>query len=305
MTIRPVQTLLAPLMLFAACGVEPLPAGRDAEPEAGLDGGRSETELAAIEERIGGRVGIALVDDGGTVLREHRGDERFAFCSTFKLILSAAVLAEVEAGRLGLDEVVEFGEEDVLAYAPVVGERVAEGRMTIAELAEAITTVSDNSAANLLLERIGGTEALTAFFRRHGDEVSRLDRYEPDLNENAPGDERDTTSPRAMAALVRRLVLGTALGAESRATLSGWAEASVTGLHRIRAGLPEGWRAGDKTGSCGTAYNDVAIVWPPAAEPFVLAVYIDRPVAPAGEVEAAIAEIGAFAADLVNRRTGR
>lgn len=305
MTIRPVQALLAPLIVLAACGVERPPAGRSAEPEAGPDRERTETELAAVEARIGGRLGVALVDGGGTVLLEHRSDERFALCSTFKLVLSAAVLAEVEAGRLGSDEVIEFGEEDVLAYAPVVGTRVAEGRMTIAELAEAITTVSDNSAANLLLERLGGTEALTAFFRRHGDQVSRLDRYEPELNENAPGDERDTTSPRAMAALVRHLVLGNALGAESRATLAGWAEASATGLRRIRAGLPEGWRAGDKTGSCGTAYNDVAIVWPPAAEPFVLAVYVDRPDAAAGAVEAAIAEIGTLAADLMTRRTGR
>jgi beta-lactamase class A len=229
------------------------------------------------------------------VIESYRGDERFAMCSTFKLALSAAILEEVEAGNLSMDQAIAFDESDMLDYAPVAREHFAEGQMTIAQMAEAISTLSDNTAANLLLAQIGGPEAMTAFFRRHGDSVTRLDRNEPALNENAPGDERDTTTPEAMAGLVQRLILGDAMSAEAREQLAAWAVANRTGDDRIRAGTPEGWRVGDKTGNCGTAYNDIGIVWPPEGEPFVLTVYVDRPTAEAGEVDAAIAEIGRLA----------
>lgn len=307
MTNRSVLAHAALLFLVTACGMEPRepePTPTTAGEQARNEDALSEEALTAMEERIGGRVGVALVGGDGTVLRDHRGDERFAMCSTFKLALSAAILEDVAAGRMALDDVIPFGEADLLDYAPVVREHVAEGSMTVRELAAAISTLSDNSAANLLLARIGGPAALTEFFRRHGDERSRLDRTEPALNENAPGDERDTTTPRAMAGLVRRLVLGDALGDEAREQLAAWTVANRTGDNRIRAGIPGGWRVGDKTGTCGTAYNDVAIVWPPEAEPFVLAVYVDRPTAEAKQVEAAIAEIGALAAQLATARAG-
>lgn len=300
MANRPVLTLAALLMLMAACGTE----SRRPEATAATAGedALNEEAVTAIEERIGGRVGVALVGGDGAVRREYRGGERFAMCSTFKLALAAAILEEVAAGRMSLDDVIPFSEADLLDYAPVAREHLAAGRMTVGELAEAISTLSDNTAANLLLARIGGPAALTAFFRRHGDALSRLDRMEPELNENAPGDERDTTTPEAMARLVRRLVLGHALGDATREQLASWTVANQTGDNRIRAGIPHGWRVGDKTGSCGTAYNDVAIVWPPEAEPFVLAVYIDRPTAEAEQVEAAIAEIGGLAAKLATAR---
>lgn len=289
------QALVLLLVTAAAAAVpQSVPSSANERP-AGEDA-LSAAALTAVEERIGGRVGVALVGADGTLRRDHRGDERFAMCSTFKLALSAAVLEEVAAGRMSLDDDVPFGEGDLLDYAPVAREHVAAGRMTVGELAEAISTLSDNTAANLLLAKIGGPAALTAFFRRHGDELSRLDRTEPALNENASGDERDTTTPRAMAGLVRRLVLGGALGDAAREQLAAWAVANRTGDNRIRAGIPDGWRVGDKTGTCGTAYNDVAIVWPPEREPFVLAVYVDRPTAEAKQVEAAIAEIGRLAA---------
>ncbi|MBC2777655.1 class A beta-lactamase [Parasphingopyxis marina] len=261
----------------------------------------TEAAIAEIEERIGGRVGVALVGADGRILHSYRGGERFAMCSTFKLALSAAVLEQVEAGTLEMDRAVEFAESDLLDYAPAAREHFDEamgaGQMTIAEMAEAISTLSDNTAANLLLQMIGGPQEMTAFFRRHGDETTRLDRMEPELNENAAGDPRDTTTPQAMAGLVQRLVLGDALSAEGREQLAAWTVANRTGDDRIRAGIPEGWRVGDKTGSCGTAYNDIGIVWPPEREPFVLTVYVDRPTAEAGEVDAAIAEIGRLAAE--------
>ena len=287
--------LCAAALLWAGCTSQP-----EISPQ--IESIISDSVLEGIEQRIGGRLGVALVDDDGTMLRAYRGDERFAMCSTFKLALSAAVLERVNAGDMALDDVISFGEEDMLGYAPTTREHLAEGQMTIAELAEAISTLSDNTAANLLLEAIGGPEAMTAFFRAHGDDVSRLDRTEPTLNENAPGDERDTTSPEAMAALVQRLMFADDLGDAGREQLAAWAIANQTGDNRIRAGIPEGWTVGDKTGTCGTAYNDIGIIWPPSGPAFVLTVYIDRPTAEATDIDLAIAEIGELAAFYMTER---
>ncbi|WP_298018520.1 class A beta-lactamase [uncultured Parasphingopyxis sp.] len=254
-----------------------------------------DSAMETMEEEIGGRIGVALMNERGETLYAWRGDERFAMCSTFKLALAAAVLERVEEGEFSIDDSIVFDQSDILSYAPVTSERVAQGEMTVAELAEAIITLSDNTAANLLLDRIGGPAALTTFFRDHGDEVSRLDRMEPELNENAPGDPRDTTSPVAMASLVQRLMFEPELSLASREQLGAWAIANETGDERIRAGIPDGWRVGDKTGTCGTAYNDIGIVWPPEGDAFVLAVYIDRPEAEAEAVNAAIADIARLA----------
>lgn len=285
--------LIALALTLTACGTTARPL---AEQEAFTRG------MAAIEQGVGGRVGVALVDGRGRSLLAHRATERFAMCSTFKLPLAAAILESADRGRLRLTEPLAFTRADLVSHAPAVEAAIAGGSLPIDRLAEAIMVVSDNAAANLLLRRIGGPDALTAFFRRHGDTVSRLDRYETKLNENRVGDPRDTTSPAAMAALVRRLLVGDALAVPSRERLFGWAEASRTGLQRIRAGLPPGWRVGDKTGSCGNAFNDVAIAQPPGAKPFVLAVYVDRPTAPPTEVNAAIADIGRLAAEAIARR---
>lgn len=285
---------------LAACA----PETPNAEPQ--IETILDDAVMRGLEARTGARIGLALVAANGELLKSWRGDERFALCSTFKLALGAAVLERVEAGELAMDDAIAFDESDVLDYAPIVAPRVREGSMTVGELAGAISTHSDNSAANLLLEEIGGPEALTEFFRRQGDAATRLDRIEPELNENAQDDVRDTTTPQAMAGLVQRLVLGDALGEEARTRLAEWAVANTTGDNRIRAGIPEGWRVGDKTGTCGYdedgAVNDVAIVWPPIEPPFVLAVYIDRPTAAREEVEASIAEIGELAAFYMSER---
>ena len=252
--------------------------------------------LQRIEERLDGRLGVTLVDSSGEVLESYRGNERFAMCSTFKLALGAAILERAEAGELSMEDNIEYDSSDVLEYAPITGEHVDEGSMTVRDLAAAISTHSDNTAANLLLERIGGPSVLTRFFREHGDDVTRLDRTEPDLNENAPGDARDTTTPDAMAGLVQRLIFGDAMTEQARGQIADWAIANTTGDQRIRAGIPEGWRVGDKTGTCWSAYNDVAIVWPPNGDPFILAVYIDRPDTTPRQINRAMAEIGAMAA---------
>lgn len=242
-----------------------------------------------IEESTGGRLGIALVDAAGNLLLGFNREERFAMCSTFKAPLAAAVLMGAEQGRYGMDGTLPITQNDLLDYAPAVKANLKKGRMPIADLAKAAVEVSDNSAANLLLPLVGGPEGLTSFLRAHGDDVTRLDRTEPTLNENAEGDERDTTSPVAMATVMARLIFKD-MPTPPAQQLRGWLESSTTGKARIRAGLPQGWQVGDKTGSCGTAYNDVAVLQSPGGKDYVLAIYLDRPTVDAEKADAAIAD---------------
>ena len=249
-------------------------AGCRAPPTAGQ---QSRTSLELLRAELGqrARLGVAALDTGSGRTFRFDATSRYAMCSTFKLPLAAAILAEAEAGRLRLTDDIAFERADLLDHAPVVRRNLARGRLSVERLCAAIVEVSDNTAANLLLRRIGGPAGLTAFIRRCGDRVTRLDRYEEELNTNLPGDPRDTTTPAAMLGLMQALLLGDALNAASRARLSGWMEGATTGLRRLRAGLPPGWRAGDKTGNgANGAANDIAIAWPPERPPILIASYI-------------------------------
>lgn len=247
-----------------------------------------EARLAELETASGGELGVCALDSGsGRLIGRigYKADQRFAMCSTFKALLAGFVLARVETGALALGQAVPISKADLVPYAPAVEARLAAGRMTLAELCAGSVELSDNAAANVLLRLSGGPAALTAWLRGLGDTTTRLDRIEPELNENRPGDPRDTTTPAAMAATLRRLLLEDAALKQpaSRAQLLDWMERSPTGRARLRAGLPAGWRAGDKTGT-GTrgAVNDVAIVFPPNRAPWLVAVFMsgsDRPVA--------------------------
>lgn len=252
--------------------------------------------LAEIERASGGRLGVTLIDSAGHVRLSHRGDERFAMCSTFKLPLAAMVL-DGAAGPLS--GALPIARGDLLSNSPYAETRIAAGTLPVTEAAEHIVTQSDNAGANILLRRIGGPEAYTQRLRAMGDTVTRLDRYELALNENVRDDPRDTTSPTAMARTTRHLALADGLSAEGRETLRGWMVGTRTGLARIRAGLPAGWLVGDKTGTCGTAYNDVAFFRAPDGAEYVLAVYLDRPTGAAAQANAAIADVGRLAASLV------
>jgi beta-lactamase class A len=253
--------------------------------------------LADIEAHIGGRLGVyALATDSGAVL-SHRGSERFALCSTFKWALVAAVLTKVDQGKLRLAQEFEYGPKDLLEYAPVTRKNVGRGRMTLQDLAEAAVTVSDNTAANLLLDRVGGPPGLARFLRDHGDTITRLDRNEPTLNTNLPGDPRDTTSPQAMVSTMRVLLTTSVLSTASRERLLGWMIASRTGAERIRAGLPPTWRTGDKSGTCEHgAVNDVAIAWPPNRAPVLIAVYMSGSGSFSSTLFAAHADVGRIVA---------
>jgi beta-lactamase class A len=254
-------------------------------------------QLAAIEMGIGGRLGVAAVNTGTRQRLDYRSSELFAMCSTFKFLLAGCILQRVDAGILHLKKLISYGEKDLLEYAPATRAHVKLGAMTVEDLCAAAVEVSDNTAANLLLAQIGGPEGLTKFIRSLGNQVTRLDRTEPDLNSALPGDPRDTTSPAAMVESMRRLLTGDALSAASVVRLSIWMEQCSTGEHRLRAGVPADWRAGDKTGTGERgAIGDIGIFWPPAKAPILIAAYVMEGNATAVEREQAMAAVGHLAA---------
>jgi beta-lactamase class A len=238
------------------------------------DASAAAARVAAIEAAAGGRLGVAVIDEAGTRRLAHRADERFAMCSTFKALAVAAALKRVDAGADRLDRQIAFGPADLLEYAPVAKAHVGDGAMSLADICAAAIQWSDNTAANLILKTIGGPPAVTAMARALGDSVTRLDRDEPTLNTAIPGDPRDTTSPAAMAADLRALILGDALSAASRRQLETWMAGDKVGDKRLRAGLPADWGIADKTGTGDHgAANTIAILRPPARPPLFVAVY--------------------------------
>lgn len=252
-----------------------------------------QTDLAAIESRSGGRLGVALLDDAGRKIAGYRDDERFAMCSTFKLPLAAMVLEKAAEGQWAMGDTLPVTDADMVAYAPYVEAQRAKSPpepVTVEGAASAAVSLSDNAAANLLLDRLGGPQGFTNWLKAKGDAVTRLDRREPELNENAVGDPRDTTTPAAMAETSRKLVLGDAMPQGQQRLLYRWMENTSTGLKRIRGGLPQGWSAGDKTGSCGNAFNDVAVFTSEKGKRYTLAVYLDRPTVKGDAASAIIAD---------------
>ncbi|MBC7769295.1 MAG: class A beta-lactamase [Phycisphaerales bacterium] len=257
---------------------------------------RTHAYLEMLERRLGpgARLGVAALSAGTGDRINYRADERFAMASTFKWLLAAAALERLEHDRL-----ISYSQGDLVMHSPVTGEHIAAG-MTVWQLAEAAVTVSDNTAANLLLRQLDGPEGFTVWLRQNVDAVTRLDRWETELNENTPGDERDTTTPLAQVEALNRLLVGDSLRRSNRETMRAWMIASQTGLQRIRAGLPSDWRVGDKTGTgMNGSVNDVAIAWAPKGEAILIAVYQDGGDADSDTRNAVHREIGALVADWV------
>ncbi|MBV8659379.1 MAG: class A beta-lactamase [Burkholderiales bacterium] len=251
--------------------------------------------LAALEAQSGGRLGVAVLDlESGQTLG-WRADERFAMCSTFKFLLGAAVLARVDRHEETLARAIPVTEKDLLRYAPFSKTRIG-ATATVAELCEAMLTLSDNTAANLLLASVGGPGKVTRFVRAHGDATTRLDRYEPALNDSSKVDDdpRDTTTPKAMIATMRQILVGDVLSDASRKQLIDWMTACKTGDNRLRAGLPMGWKVGDKTGTGdgGTA-NDIAIIWPNRGTPILVTSYLTHAKLSDAECDRTLAKVGA------------
>lgn len=284
-----------------ACLALPVAHGAAAPPNRRFDAAQRLKPLETGQARLG----VCLLDTATGEVAGIRLQERFAMCSTFKLAMVAACLREADRGRLELAEVLAYGRSDLLPWAPVTREHVDQGGLRIELLAKAAQELSDGVAANLLVRRLGGPQAVTAHWREMGDEVSRLDRYEPDLGLVLSGDHRDTTTPLAMAQLVRRITTGDLLSDRSRERLLGWMKNTRTGERRLRAGLPADWPAGNKTGTGraqGTTNkcNDVAITFPPGRRPVIVAAYFDSgEYTPQIEArhEAVLAQVGRIAAD--------
>jgi len=264
----------------------------------GYKGESLRARLAGLDKRSGGRLGCAVLNTSTGSIIAHRGDERFPMCSTFKASAAAFVLHRADRREERLDRRIVFSERDILSHAPVTKLHVGGDGMSVADLCAAAVTVSDNTAANLLLTSFGGPAALTNFWRTIGDTTTRLDRTELELNEGTPGDPRDTTSPAAMLENLRKFVLGDVLAPASREMFTKWLVGNTTGDARLRAGLPQNYVIGDKTGSgAHETTNDIAVIWPSNRKPFVVAAYLTQGPPSDDARNAILAEVGRAVAD--------
>ncbi|MGY3334733.1 beta-lactamase class A [Streptomyces filamentosus] len=281
--------------------------GLGAAPAHALEGAargpatRAEARFRALEERYTARLGVHAYDVRTGRTLAHRDRERFPMCSVFKTLAVAAVLRDLDHDGGFLARRVHYTAADVerSGWSPVTEDagNIARG-MTVAELCDATLRFSDNTAANLLLRDLGGPTAVTRFARSAGDPVTRLDRWEPELNSAEPWRITDTTTPRAIARTYGRLLLGRVLDPADRALLTDWMLRNTTSDARFRKGLPADWTVADKTG--GGDYggnNDVGVTWPPDGGPILLAVLTTRPDRDAEGVDELVAAAAAIAAD--------
>lgn len=267
MILRRIGLAVAAALALGACQAAPAPPPRP-EPPSTATPVVVTADFSGLEAQFGARLGVFALDTGSGRTVEHRADERFAFCSTFKALEAGALLAR----GVDLDRRVTYTSADILPNSPVTEKHVADG-MTIRELMDAAVRYSDNAAANLLFAELGGPPGLLRDLRALGDQVTSVDRIETDLSEAAPGDTRDTTTPRAIAGNLRKYVLGDVLDPDDRDLLTGLLRTNKTGDTVIRAGVPAGWVVGDKTGTGGYGTrNDIAVLWPPDRAPIVIAV---------------------------------
>ncbi len=251
--------------------------------------------LKAIQKRLGGRLGVHVLDTQSGKRIGIDDGSRYAMASTFKLPLVAALLWQVDHGAFPLTHTLPVSRAQLLPNSPVLEPRIAAGatEMSVRDLCAAALTWSDNAAANVLLTGLGGPQGLTSFVRHLGDEVTRFDRIETELNSNLSDDPRDTTTPRAMVDLLLHIFTQDAISLASRALLIDWMTASRIGLDRVRAGLPKNWQAADKPGTgANGAFNDLVITWPPERRPILVAVYMSGSTLDAKQLAAAHAEIG-------------
>ncbi|MFE1102591.1 class A beta-lactamase [Nocardiopsis alba] len=248
-----------------------------------------EAGFEALEAEYDTRLGVYALDTGSGEEVEFREDERFAFASTFKSLLAGVVLSENSLEEM--ERVITYDEDVLVSHSPVTEENVGTG-MSLLELCDATVRFSDNAAANLLLEELGGPEGFTESLEElTGDDVTTLDRYETDMSAAVPGDERDTSTPEALAGSLEAFTLGDVLPEDRREVLVDMLVRNTTGDAVIRAGVPEGWVVGDKTGTGGYGTrNDIAVVWPEEGDPIVLAVLSTMEVEDAEPQDSLIAE---------------
>ncbi|MEU5951082.1 class A beta-lactamase [Streptomyces sp. NPDC047525] len=253
-------------------------------------------DFKALERKFDARLGVYAVDTGTGREVAYNAGERFAYNSTFKALEAGAVLRKYSLS--GLDRKITYSKDDLVANSPVTEKHVETG-MTVGELCDAAVRYSDNTAANLLFDTLGGPKGLDAVLEELGDDVTRMDRREPDLSTWVPGEKRDTSTPRALAKDLRAFVLGDALRKGERAQLTKWLRTNTTGDHTIKAGVPKSWVVGDKTGT-GSYYgarNDIAVVWPPDSAPIVVSILSNRSKKDAEPDDKLIAEAASVVVD--------
>ncbi|WP_369871270.1 class A beta-lactamase [Herbaspirillum sp. 3R-3a1] len=277
---------------LAGCASGAWAAGT-AEAKKSKDSASLVARLAKLEASVAGRLGVEILDSGSGRRWGYRADERFPMCSTFKFLAASAVLRRVDTGAEQLDRRIVYGEDVLVNYSPTTGKHVGGDGLSLAQLCEAAITLSDNTAANLMLRSLGGLDAFNKFVRSLGDDTTRLDRFETELNTSIPGDPRDTTTPTAMTGNLQKILLGDALSAASRRQITAWMLANKTGDRRVRAGMQPGWKVGDKTGSgdYGTT-NTVAIIWPPQGAPLLASIYLTETKASEEQRNTVLAEVG-------------
>jgi beta-lactamase class A len=286
------RVLAASAVLSVLAGCAPVAAvqSRPAAPSASAHTRTTATSssFAALERRFDARLGVYAIDTGSGREVVYRADERFGFASTYKALAAAALLRTPPAG--GLDQRVHYAAADLVEYSPITERHVDTG-MTLREVADAAIRYSDNTAGNLLLDALGGPDALDAALRRIGDTVTDSERHETELNVITPGQTSDTSTPRALATDLRTYAVGSALSPDARAQLTRWLVGNTTGDALVRAAVPSGWTVGDKTGAADHATrNDIAVVWPPGRRPIVIAVLSDRASATAKYDDALVAD---------------
>lgn len=231
-------------------------------------------KFAQLEKKFDARLGVYAIDTGSNKTITYRPDERFAYASTYKALAAGAVLQQYSIDQL--DEVIHYSKDDLVSYSPITEQHIDTG-MSLKEICDAAIRYSDNTAGNLLFEKLGGPSGFEESLRQIGDHVTIANRFEPELNEAIPGDLRDTSTPRALATSLQTFTLSDLLPTNKRAILTDWMKGNTTGDKLIRSGSPKGWEVGDKSGagSYGTR-NDIAIVLPPNREPIIIAILSSR-----------------------------
>ncbi|PSK83571.1 beta-lactamase class A [Murinocardiopsis flavida] len=255
----------------------------------------ADREFKELEGEFDARLGVYAIDTGSDRTLSYQEDERFAYCSTHKSLSVGAVLEQNSLKEM--EKLITYTEEDLVAYSPITEKHVDEG-MTLRAVSDAAVRYSDNTAANLLFEELGGTNGFGDALKGIGDDVTDVSRIEPDLSEGTPGDVRDTSTPQQMATDLREYTLGDTLSTKKRAILTDLLVRNTTGDELIRAGVPDGWKVGDKTGSGGYGTrNDIAVIWPPEDDPIVLAIMSSRDTKDAESDDKLIAESAEVAID--------
>ena len=274
------------LLMLSACSYE------------GVQSSDFSKSMVALESVHGGKIGVYAINTANNQKLGYRSDERFAMCSTHKLLLVAAVLSRVDKQKDSLDRLVKFSQSDIQNYAPIAKQHLEQGRMSVADLSSATIQYSDNTTANLLLKSIGGPKAFNRYMHTLGDRITRLDRYEPEINTNIPLDPRDTTTPSAITNTMYKLLVGNELSPNSKELLLEWLIGNTTGNKKLRAGINPNWKVGDKTGSGENgASSDVAIVWPTDSKPWLIAVYYTDTKSSPEQHSVVIAKVGKIISD--------